>query len=98
MSIRLLEQSVEQLSEETATKAGNMFEIDMASVLAGVQQIIMRRIFDELPCDQTNSVRVRVRDCSVVVVKTICSDSVSFFSFPFHSSLAGTCLCNVIGF
>jgi hypothetical protein len=39
-----------------------MFEIDMASVLAGVQQIIMRRIFDELPCDQTNSVRVRVRD------------------------------------
>ena len=36
------------------------FEIDMASVLAGVQQIVMRRIFDELPCDETNSVRVRV--------------------------------------
>ena len=57
------EQSVEQPSEEdTATTEDNMFEIDMASVLAGVQQIIMRRIFDELPCDQTNSVRVRVRD------------------------------------
>jgi hypothetical protein len=36
------------------------FDIDMASVLAGVQQISMRRIFDELPCDETNAVRVRV--------------------------------------
>ena len=50
------------------------FEIDMASVLAGVQQIVMRRIFDELPCDQTNSVRVRVSfkiiiDLVIVVVK-----------------------------